>query len=89
MKDYYFYLLGSASAAISFIEQLIPILQLIAIIVSLTLTLMGIIKHIIEKYKTNKEIDKEDFTKAKDTIVAISDNIQNLQEKINDIKKED
>lgn len=88
MKDYYFYILGTASAGISFIEDLIPIIQLILLIISLTLTLIGIIKAIVQKVK-NKENIEEELKEAKNTIIDISTNVEKVKEKIEDIKKEE
>ena len=51
MKDNYLYIGATITSALSFIENLIPILQVILLVLSLVLSLSGIIKNIIDKIK--------------------------------------
>lgn len=88
MKDYCYYAISATTAAISYVEQLIPIIQLILLIISLIFTLIGIVKTIIQKIKNNEGI-KEELNKTINVVGDISNNIEKLKNKIDDIKKED
>lgn len=88
MKDYYYYLLGTATTGLTFIESLIPIIQLILLIISLILTLIGIAKSIKEKLDKKESILPE-IIDAKNSIEEASSKIENITNKINENKKGD
>ena len=85
MKDNILFMGATISSALSFIEGLIPILQVSLLAISLILTLSGLFNTIIEKVK-NKEDISEDLNKGIKDIKEISGTIN---DKINEIKRGD
>lgn len=76
MKDIYCYVGGLVSASLSFIQELIPVIQLILLLISLTLTLIGIGKQIAEKWKKGEDISNE----IKDGVNAITEVANKIKE---------
>ena len=83
MKDNYFYIGATITSALSFIENLIPILQMILLIISLVLTISGIVKSVIEKLKKNEAIT-EDITKGVEAIRTASQELENKIKEVNE-----
>lgn len=84
MKENYFYIGATISSALSFIENLIPILQVILLCISLILTLSGIFNSIMDKYKKNEDITDE-LNKGIDVIKTTS---KEIEEKIKEVNKD-
>lgn len=76
MKDVYYYVGSLVSASLSFIQELIPIVQFILLLLSLALTLIGIGKQIKEKLKKGEDISNE----IKDGVNAITEVANKIKE---------
>lgn len=76
MKDVYYYMGSLISASLSFIQELIPIVQFILLLLSLALTLIGIGKQIKEKLKKGEDISNE----IKDGVNAITEVANKIKE---------
>ena len=83
MKENYLYIGASITSALSFIENLIPILQVILLIISLVLTITGIIKSVIDKFNKNEAIT-EDITKGVEAIKTASQELENKIKEVNE-----
>lgn len=84
MKDVYCYVGSLISASLSFIQELIPIIQLILLLISLTLTLIGIGKQIKEKWQKGEDISNE----IKDGVNAITEVANKIKEGNEDGKQD-
>ena len=76
MKDVYYYMGSLISASLSFIQELIPVVQFILLLLSLALTLIGIGKQIKEKLKKGEDISNE----IKDGVNAITEVANKIKE---------
>ena len=85
MKDNILFMGATISSALSFIEGLIPILQVSLLAISLILTISGLFNTILEKIKRKEDIS-EDLSNGITDIKEISGKIN---DKINEIKRGD
>lgn len=76
MKDVEYYIGSFISASLSFIQELIPVVQFILLLLSLILTLIGIGKQIKEKMKKGEDISNE----IKDGVNAITEVANKIKE---------
>ena len=76
MKDVYYYMGSLLSASLSFIQELIPVVQFILLLLSLVLSLIGIGKQIKEKLKKGEDISNE----IKDGVNAITEVANKIKE---------
>lgn len=76
MKDVCYYIGSFISASLSFIQELIPVVQFILLLLSLTLTLIGIGKQIKEKLVKGEDISNE----IKDGVNAITEVANKIKE---------
>lgn len=81
MKENIYYVGAAVSSALTFIESLIPVLQVVLLSISLILTIAGLFNNIIDKVKAKEPI-KEDLDKGIDEIKQISNNIENKLKEI-------
>lgn len=59
MKDNLFYMMATISSAMSFIQGLIPILQVVLLTISLVCTLIGLFNTIKDKLKRGEDVTPE------------------------------
>lgn len=78
MKDYIYFTGSLLSASLSFIQELIPVLQVILLTISLVLTLVGIGKELVVKLKNKEGIDIEDIKKANDIVKETINKIEKV-----------
>ena len=81
MKDNIFYISATITSALTFIEGLVPILQVIMLIISLILSLIGLFNTIKDKLSKGEDISP-DLKKGIDVV-------KDTSEKINEIKRGD
>lgn len=87
MEETKYYVISLLSASLSFIQELIPIIQLILLLISLICTLIGIYKQVREKWKKGEDISED----VKQASQVINDAVNKLKEGENNGKgrKED
>lgn len=83
MKDNILFASATISSALSFIEGLIPILQVILLAISLICTLAGLFNTIIERVKNGEDVSKE-LDKGVNEVKDLTDK---LSDKINEIDR--
>lgn len=79
MRETTYYTISAICVGITYIEQLIPIIQFILLLFSLIFTLMGIIRQIKEKWKKGEDISNE-IKQATEQISEVANKINNIKD---------
>ena len=82
MKDNIYFVSATISSGLSFIEGLIPILQVALLLISLICTIIGLVNTIKEKLKKNEAIGEvldKGINEVKDLSNKINDKINNIE----------
>lgn len=77
MRENIYYIGATISSALSFIQDLIPILQIIMLSISLILTIGGIFTTIVDKKKNNQKINISDIKEGINDAKSITQGINN------------
>lgn len=89
MRDNILFASATISSALSFIEGLIPILQIILLALSLILTIIGLFNTLVDKIKKNENIGEvldKGITEVKDLTNQLNEKINNIERGDNDGK---
>ena len=92
MRANIFFASATISSALSFIEGLIPIFQIILLSLSLILTISGLFNTLVDKIKKNENIGEvldKGITEVKDLTNQLSEKINNIERGDNDGNRTD